>query len=197
MLRAFKELLDKDVADESYTGITWNRCKFDCTVRNCTFTECVFDACNFTGAVFDHCTFEHCTIMDSRGLGRGTFDRCTLRKFTYDFTYGQAPLFRNCMTEDFNEMDTLPSVPRLLERIRESIGSECEHLDMNEWECGATKCLAGWACHLAGVDGEEYGFRYAGTLIFANSIGRIPDFYMNKEDAVRFIETGEFPADVL
>jgi hypothetical protein len=39
----------------------------------------------------------------------------------------------------------------MFKRIFEQISNHPEYFDMSSWECGTTKCIAGWACFLAGL----------------------------------------------
>ena len=66
-------------------------------------------------------------------------------------------------------------------------------LDMNSWHtCGTTHCRAGWAIVLAGQEGAElekkYGPSVAGTIIYHNSTGMVPDFYCNNDAAMADIK---------
>ena len=78
----------------------------------------------------------------------------------------------------------IPKVANLIGKILDA-----DRLDMSDWhsECGTAHCLAGWATTLAGEAGakleKEIGIRAAGALIWRASVGEIPDFYAENEDA--------------
>ena len=66
-------------------------------------------------------------------------------------------------------------------------------LDMASWHgdggaCGTTHCRAGWAIHLAGEEGRalerRLGPSAAGALIYAKSVGYVPNFHTSNEVAM-------------
>ena len=85
------------------------------------------------------------------------------------------------------------SVPDLKSKILEQVTQDAACLNMGSWHsCGTTHCLAGWAIHLAGKEGyeleEKLGSAVAGTIIFQNSIGEVPDFYTDNKSAMAWLK---------
>ena len=80
------------------------------------------------------------------------------------------------------------SVPDLHKKVADAVLRA--GLDMHHWHsgCGTTHCRAGWAIHLAGEDGRkleiELGSDVAGTVIYHNSTGMVPNFYCGNEEAL-------------
>ena len=89
----------------------------------------------------------------------------------------------------------LPRIPviqdiraKILERVL--INPEC--LDMSQWHCGTTHCLAGHAVDLAGEAGyvleDQLTTRTAAALIFSASGEEIPDFHSTNEAALAWLK---------
>jgi len=90
-------------------------------------------------------------------------------------------------------LPTTFKIDNLHKKMWDVISKEKNTLAMGNWHtCETTHCRAGWAITLGGEAGkvleEIYGPEVAGTLIYQNSTGMVPDFFATNDDAYEDIK---------
>lgn len=88
-----------------------------------------------------------------------------------------------------------PFVLNIYKRILDIIEKEPDSLNMRNWECSTSRCLAGWAVYMSGNAGaelkEQHGWSVAGAAIFAASdlkLNYCPNFYAHTREALDFLQ---------
>jgi hypothetical protein len=89
----------------------------------------------------------------------------------------------------------IPVVPRLFAALAQRVSDNPTCLNMSDWHCGTSHCMAGHAVDLAGPDGYalegKVGPAAAGALIMAAScpwLDKTPNFYATGEAALAEIK---------
>jgi len=88
--------------------------------------------------------------------------------------------------------ERLTTETAILDRVREIVAGQPESLDMGSWHgCETTHCLAGWAQHLSGEEGdaEEIGRR------LLPKTAAMPGFYCSTEVARAWLESRGYADD--
>lgn len=85
-----------------------------------------------------------------------------------------------------------------LQVVAKTILSDTRRFEMSTWynngKCGATHCIAGWACRLAGSASDNFLLAFGPELLGLALLGHeaAPHFYDTNEQALAFLRTVEY-----
>ena len=147
------------------------------------FSDANFDRANFAGANFADADFANAKNIPAVIEAKDPFEHYVRNKYNY---IARAERYRNLYPD-------VPVVFDLDKKILDSLTKGEGKLNMSDWHtCETTHCRAGWAITLAGETGKElekkFGPRWAATMIYRASTGRVPNFFAKNEQAMEDIK---------